>query len=587
MKTLRNNFYIVKLFCKAAPVKVAAELALCLLRNVITVWGSIWLLRMLLEQMEAGRGFEELLPHLFFYLCISGLVLLLDKIYYQYFDDIYKQKVQSRLDRMIFSKSLDIDLIRYQEPAFYDAYKRAAHCCDTVADMAYQNLLNAFGFAVMLLCGSSAVLLVDKVLFLFCAFPFLASFIMRRYNKRLYAMEREITPFTRKKEYVTRTVLLKDYAREIRLTNISRVLFRDLERASEETQAVLHRRQRSLFWHKLLLYQTQINSIYLLNLLYMTYKVAVTGELSLADFSVAFSSVIMVVSRIRRLMENYEKAQHYSQYIEDLRQFLRYSPGIRGGSLPPGAFESLELKNVSLSLSGKKLLRQVSFSVRRGEKVAVVGLNGSGKSTLLNVLLRLYDATEGEVLYNGVNNKSYELEAYRKRFSCLFQDFQLFDLSVIENVLCREAGGDADRAKVRSLLRAGGLYEKVSAQPRGGDTVLNREFDPDGLLLSGGERQKLAFARMMARDFDIAILDEPTAALDAVSEERLYDTIFQELSDKTVFYVTHRLSAAVRADKVLVFREGVLAEHGSHAELMRLGGLYAEMFHKQAESYLA
>lgn len=191
------------------------------------------------------------------------------------------------------------------------------------------------------------------------------------------------------------------------------------------------------------------------------------------------------------------------------------------------------------------------------------------------------------MLYNGVNVKAYDLEAYRRRFSCLFQDFQLFDLSVAENILCREAGGEEDREKVCSLLRTCGLYEKIASLPKGEDTPLNREFHPDGLLLSGGERQKLAFARMMARDFDIAILDEPTAALDAVSEERLYDSIFQELAEKTVFYVTHRLSAAVRADKVLVFQDGALVEQGSHARLLKLGGLYAEMFRKQAESYLS
>lgn len=373
MKALRNNFYMVKLFCKAAPFKVAAELLLSLFGNVVTVWGSVWLLRLLLEQMEAGRGYGELLRPLILYLAVSGLALLLDRIYYQYFDDIYKQRVQSYLNRQLFEKSLEIDLIRYQEPAFYDSYKRATHCCETVADTAFQNLVSAFGFVVMLVCGASTVLLVDWALFLFCVFPFLGSLLMRRYNKRLYAMERELTPFTRKKEYVTRVVLLKDYAREIRLTNISRILFREMDQASEDTRKVYCKNEKALFFQKLLMYLTQVNVIYLLNLFYMVYRVAVTGELSVADFSVAFSSVIMVVSRIRRLLENCEKAQNYSQYIEDLRQFLNYSPKIRGGSLLPGAFERLDLRSVGVSVSSRKLLRQVSFSVCRGEKIAVVG----------------------------------------------------------------------------------------------------------------------------------------------------------------------------------------------------------------------
>ena len=198
--------------------------------------------------------------------------------------------------------------------------------------------------------------------------------------------------------------------------------------------------------------------------------------------------------------------------------------------------------------------------------------------------MRFYDATSGEILYNGKSLKEYELSSLRKRIAAVFQDYRNFALSVNENIICRECDENG-RAAAEAAMKKAGIFEKVQTLPDGGDTVLTREFDEAGAGLSGGEAQKTAVARLFARDYDIAVLDEPSSALDPVAEYRMYENLIRETKNKTVIYISHRLSSAVLSDKIFVLENGSLTESGSHAELMRSGGKYAEMFHYQAQSY--
>jgi ATP-binding cassette subfamily B protein len=203
--------------------------------------------------------------------------------------------------------------------------------------------------------------------------------------------------------------------------------------------------------------------------------------------------------------------------------------------------------------------------------------------------MRLYDASEGEIMYNGRNIKDYRLSAYRSLFSTAFQDFQLFSMTVAENVLMREPEGEADYQVVREALEMCDLYEKVVSLPKGMDTVLTREFAQDGAILSGGESQKIAVARAFARintsGAAIAIFDEPSSALDPIAEYRIYDGIMKSCKGKTVVFISHRLSTAVLADTIYLFEHGKIVESGKHETLMAAGGKYADMFEKQAQSY--
>lgn len=224
-------------------------------------------------------------------------------------------------------------------------------------------------------------------------------------------------------------------------------------------------------------------------------------------------------------------------------------------------------------------------SVRRRWRIAIVGHNGAGKSTFVKLLMRLYDVTEGVIEVGGKDIRQYRLSAYRDLFGTIFQDFKIFAASICDNVLLRDNGGEADKKRVRDALAASGILGKVEGLKKGMESQLTREFDEDGVLLSGGEFQKLAIARVFAKDCEICILDEPSSALDPLSEYEIFENMMKACEGKTVIFISHRLSSTVLADRIYLLENGEVAESGSHRELMEQNGKYAEMYHMQAKRY--
>ena len=228
-------------------------------------------------------------------------------------------------------------------------------------------------------------------------------------------------------------------------------------------------------------------------------------------------------------------------------------------------------------------LRHVSMKFRIGEKLAVVGRNGSGKTTFIKLLCRLYDPTEGEILLNGVDIRKYDYAEYQALFSVVFQDFRLFAFSLGQNVT---AGADVDRARAEVCLREAGLGERLLRMPDGLDTMLYRDFDPHGVVISGGEAQKIAIARALYKNAPFLVLDEPTAALDPVSEYEVYRKFNAISGGKTALYISHRLASCRFCDEILVFSAGSIVQHGAHEALLQeKNGEYACLWHAQAQYY--
>ena len=226
----------------------------------------------------------------------------------------------------------------------------------------------------------------------------------------------------------------------------------------------------------------------------------------------------------------------------------------------------------------------MNLKFKVGEKLAVVGMNGSGKTTFIKLLCRLYDPTEGEILLNGVNIKKYDYNEYLSIFSVVFQDFRLFAFSLGQNVA---AGAKYDGKKAAACLEKAGFGKRLAAMPQGLDTKLYRDFDPNGVEISGGEAQKIALARALYKDAPFIILDEPTAALDPVSEYEVYSKFNEISGNKTAIYISHRLASCRFCDKILVFDAGCIVQHDTHEALLaQLGGKYSELWNAQAQYYV-
>lgn len=254
---------------------------------------------------------------------------------------------------------------------------------------------------------------------------------------------------------------------------------------------------------------------------------------------------------------------------------------------PPTGRNTIELRNVSVRYPGRDewTLRNVNLVIRPGEKIGLVGENGAGKSTLVKLLLRLYDPTEGEILYGGVDLRDMEPQDLRRRFGAVYQDFVRYQFTASENIGLGDVSQLENKTRIEKAAREGGAHEVVSALPSGYDTLVGRWFE-SGQELSGGQWQKLAVSRAFMRDSEVLILDEPTSSIDAKAEHDLVQRFQQLTAERTSIIISHRLSTVRLADRIVVLNRGHIEEVGSHQELMRRNGRYAHLFQLQARGYL-
>ena len=281
--------------------------------------------------------------------------------------------------------------------------------------------------------------------------------------------------------------------------------------------------------------------------------------------------------------------KYNTPFVEDYLAYFDIPQKMYQGSLTVEKRDDneyyVEFKDVSFKYPGSDTyaLRHVNMKFKVGEKLAVVGMNGSGKTTFIKLMCRLYDPTEGEILLNGVNIKKYDYDEYLAVFSVVFQDFKLFSFSLGENVA---SGADYDVDKVMAALHQSGFGERLATMPEGIKTTLYKDFDENGIEVSGGEAQKIALARALYKDSPFIILDEPTAALDPIAEYEIYSKFNEIVGDKTAIYISHRLSSCRFCDKIAVFDNGHIVQRGSHDELVAdESGKYYELWHAQAQYY--
>lgn len=278
-----------------------------------------------------------------------------------------------------------------------------------------------------------------------------------------------------------------------------------------------------------------------------------------------------------------------NEYIEDFFEYVDIPTKMHYGTIPTEKRMDnkydIEFHNVSFKYpnTDKYAIKNLNLKFKVGDRIAVVGMNGSGKTTMIKLLCRLYDPTEGYITLNGIDIQKYDYEDYLKLFSVVFQDFKLFSFSVAENVA---ASVDYDEEKVWSALEKAGMFERVQAMPKGLKTPVYKDFEEDGVEISGGEAQKLAIARALYKDAAFVILDEPTASLDPIAEHEIYSRFNDMVKDKTAVYISHRLSSCRFCDRILVFDNGQLIQDGSHENLLEnTGGKYSELWNAQAQYY--
>lgn len=320
---------------------------------------------------------------------------------------------------------------------------------------------------------------------------------------------------------------------------------------------------------------------------FLIYKITNVG-LSAADFVLYFALIGQYSGLLLGIIGAYSSLHFTSLNICDLREFLDLKDKFnrKKGSLLPTEAPEIELKHVSYKYpeSENATLKDINITIKCGEKIALVGLNGAGKTTLVKLLCGLYMPTEGEILIDGKNIMDYNIDEYYSILSVVFQDILMMPISIAKNIaLCNK--DLIDNEKLNSVLKLSGLYDKVQTLPEKEDTLLLKSIHENATDLSGGEKQKLALARALYKNGSIIILDEPTAALDPIAENEMYQKYNQLTTDTTSVFISHRLSSTRFCDRILFLENGVIAEQGSHDSLMALKGKYADLFEIQSHYY--
>ena len=401
----------------------------------------------------------------------------------------------------------------------------------------------------------------------------------------------ECTPYWRKQWYMQNTMTNFTYGKDIRLFSMKKWIMGKYA----DLQNILHGHMRDAK-NRWLGCSMISNTLALLNTAaiygYLAYRVIMT-DVSIADFSLYLGAIEGFNETLRQVFNTVTDMRQQSREVNDFRTFIEYPEReiLVGDDGEPPALLHMEeyvftFENVSFKYPDTEnyALKDLNLTLEAGERLAVVGLNGAGKSTFVKLLCGLYVPTEGRILLNGIDIRRYDKREYYELFAPVFQNIELFAFQMCENVSMRDIQY-TDTERAAACLRDAGLSEKLDTLPKGVETQLLKVIHDDGIDLSGGERQKLAFARALYKNSPIVILDEPTSALDALAEYSMYMNFDRLIGQKSAVYISHRLSSTRFCDHVAMFEGGKLIEYGTHESLMEKGGAYREMFDVQAQYY--
>jgi len=392
----------------------------------------------------------------------------------------------------------------------------------------------------------------------------------------------------RKSGYMKNEVTDFTFAKEVRLFGLRDWLagkYRELQQERLNAQIKNER-----LWFVVALASSIITAgVQLFVYIYLIYAVS-RGDVTIGNFTLYIASSTTMFNYLNGLLSGIADLFQRSREVDDFRSFLDCDGGSdpdSGKELPVLDSYEFEFRSVSFRYpkAERYALENLSLTVKAGERLAVVGLNGAGKTTFIKLLLRLYEPTEGEILLNGVNVKEYSKRSYYRAFAPVFQDVELFAFPLSENV-SMQSPENTDKERAEKCLIDAGMGDKLKELKNGVSTEILKVIHDDGVDLSGGEKQKLALARALYKNAPVAVLDEPTAALDALAESRLYNDFDKLIGGKTAVYISHRLSSTQFCKNVAMFKDGRLEEYGTHDELMKRGGAYAEMFRIQAQYYI-
>ncbi len=592
-KQIENNFYFLKYVYKFSKSYVIVESIVALLRGIAPL---IWVIlpKIIIDEVMYGKDFSKIL----YYILIFFIIELSLNIGMSYLNETYIN-LNGHLYSMHFlltvnKKMIELDMKQLDDP---DVHQKTA----LVKDIIYRGIGirlidNFFSFitsVITIISVGSVVLSTDIKLFFIILGVAIFSVWLNLISENWEISQRDENMYlSRILNYYIDIMGNKSSSKEMKMFSFSDWVMKKYYNTLQKLRARLHILYKKIFkiYSATILFETIKNSGIYLYLAYLTFKKVIT----VGQFTQCFTATGELSQSIVTSASFFTNLNINGKYIQSFREFMEMKSEIQVDDMQnrnfcqiPNKVEKITFENVYFKYTNmsSNVLENINYTFEKGKIYVIVGENGAGKTTLVNLLTRLYDP-DGNIYLNGTNIKEYNILEYRKKFSVVFQDFKYFAFTIGENVALNEDIEQQEiKNKIMKYIKESGFEEKLSKLPQGIDTELDKIFHKDGVILSGGESQKLALARALFRESEILILDEPSSALDPLAEDELLMRFKEITKDKLVIYISHRLSCVTMADEILYIKDEKIKEAGSHKQLIEKNGEYAKFYYSQAKHY--
>lgn len=600
MKKKENTFFDVLKFCFGITYKTSKKYFwLYLFAKIITVivpFADIIIGSKIIDYLVNNTGaFDDKGSKL-----IYGLILLfVFSIIFQYtvkfmsyisdyIQSVFNEMIDSETKLMIMKKTSSLKIYNYDNPEFFDSINDVNMNCSIVISICFM----AFNFSIYTI---QFIIAMVKIMFYNWYMPLIiiatmipAVIIKQKQMNAVYGFQVEHLEESRSMYYVTNIALLSECAQDIRMYGLFPFL---RKRFLDVWELMFNKKKRIVKKYTLLLCLLDLLPLFAISTFMILLGINVfKGNITIGEYNLNEGMIGQAAAAVTVVFSSYTQIYDGKIRVTNFRKFLSredvYDETENKDEFSDKKF-TIEFRNVSFKYYGcnNYVLNNISFKMDSDEKIALVGVNGSGKTSIIKLLLRLYEPDEGEILINGKNVNEYTIDSIRKCFSPMFQNYFNYAFKARDNISLSALEYENDFEKIAEAAKKSGAHEFIDEFEDKYETYLSRQFG-DGRELSGGQWQKVALARAFFRNAEIYILDEPSAALDAESEDKLIRKFEELYKNKGAILVSHRLSNARNCDKIIVIDEGTLIEEGTHQELMELDGKYAYMYNLQAQKYL-
>lgn len=522
-------FWTIRFFAGKNPELFVMSSLLSGLHGIINIMGAVWLLYYVVDAIEQSRQLIDILAVFVLYVVVATVYYVLNRWFATCRKPLLYLSAKEKFAETVAQKLRYLPYREYESAETYDDLQRVRGFSETAVFKLFESYLTLIKDVVMLVSGVLSAVAIDPYILCFIVLAFPSVIIGKKYGKKSGEEQVKNVRPSRLSSYVLSTFLSRSQQRVIRSSAAGAVLRQYYEKSVDTRKELIIARSKKLSLLSALYVFLSVDFISIVVYLYAILRVMYGGTVSIAAFSVLVTATMTVVSRTRKILDFVSVVARYRVDIQKFREFLLRSVKMPTTELD-SSFRSVEFRDVTFSYDCRtEVLNDISFGIKRHEKIAIVGYNGAGKTTLIKLMLGLYPVTNGEILINGVPVSQISQQSLRKLFGVMFQDFYLFNMRLQDN-LCVSCTDEQPQVSDTLMKRAGLSYTKDDLLREYG-----RVFDENGIVPSGGQSQRLAFARLLNTDAEIWVLDEPTASLDPIAEETLYQDILSESNDKNSY----------------------------------------------------